>query len=79
MDAEVDVSKQDGKALADTARPAAVARTEVFDSLDKGAEAEVRRVIVANLGHGVPSNVARSTSRAAAIPVAKASSSTQAN
>jgi len=79
MDAEIDVTKQDGKALADSARPAAMAKTEVFNSLDKGAEAEVQRVIVANLGRGVPSNVAKTTSRATAIPVAKASSSTQAH
>jgi membrane fusion protein (multidrug efflux system) len=52
MDATVDVSKQEGKTLADATRPSAVSQTRVFDSLDSGAEAEVRRVIAANSGHG---------------------------
>ncbi|MDB5943663.1 MAG: secretion protein HlyD family protein, partial [Ramlibacter sp.] len=50
MDAEVDVSKQDGKTLADAPRASALTTTEVFDSLDSGAEAEVRRVIAQNSG-----------------------------
>ncbi|HMA09243.1 MAG TPA: HlyD family secretion protein, partial [Ramlibacter sp.] len=54
MDAEVDVSKQDGKTLADAPRTTPFAETQVYSSLDKGAEAEVRRVIAANIGHGGP-------------------------
>jgi membrane fusion protein (multidrug efflux system) len=50
MDAEVDVSNKDGKTLSDAPRAAAVAQTQVFNSLDAGAEAEVKRVIAANLG-----------------------------
>jgi len=47
MDAVVDVSKQDGKTLAD-APGTAVAQTQMFNSQDDGAEAEVRRVIASN-------------------------------
>jgi membrane fusion protein (multidrug efflux system) len=80
MDAEVDVSKQDGKALADAPREAAVSKTEAFNAFDKGAEAEVQRVIAANLGRSA-SSVAREShaphGTAAAVPVARASSNTQ--
>jgi membrane fusion protein (multidrug efflux system) len=75
MDAEVDVSKQDGKALAEAPRAAPVAQTTVFNVLDKGADAEVQRVITANLGRGATNNVAHSPkgSAAPALPaVAKA-------
>jgi membrane fusion protein (multidrug efflux system) len=54
MDATVDVSQQDGKTLADAARTSAVAETQVYSALDKGADAEVRRVIAANAGRGKP-------------------------
>jgi membrane fusion protein (multidrug efflux system) len=50
MDAEVDVSNLDGKTLADAPRAAAFAQTQVYSSLDNGADAEVRRVIAANNG-----------------------------
>jgi len=51
MDAEIDVSKQDGKTLADAPRGAAVAQsTPVFTEQDGAAEAEVRRIIAANMG-----------------------------
>ena len=50
MEATVDVSRQDGKTLADAPRAAAVAQTQVFDTQDDGADAEVRRVIAANGG-----------------------------
>ncbi|MFL6694147.1 MAG: HlyD family efflux transporter periplasmic adaptor subunit, partial [Ramlibacter sp.] len=56
MDAEVDVSKQDGKTLADAPRGAAVAQsTPVFTEQDGAADAEVRRIIVANMGGKVSS------------------------
>jgi membrane fusion protein (multidrug efflux system) len=45
MEAKVDVSKQDGKTLADAPRGAATSQTQVFESQDDGADAEVRRVI----------------------------------
>ncbi|TFZ08824.1 efflux RND transporter periplasmic adaptor subunit [Ramlibacter humi] len=66
MDAEVDVHQQDGKTLADAPRDAAVAQTPVFNTQDAAADAEVRRIIVANLGRG--SNTAVS----GAAPVARA-------
>ncbi len=53
MNADVDVSKQDGKTLADVPRAASLATTEVFESMDTGAEAEVKRVIAQNSGRAV--------------------------
>jgi membrane fusion protein (multidrug efflux system) len=52
MEAIVDVSKQDGTTLPDAPRAAAVSQTPVFDSLDAGAEAQVRRIVAANSGRG---------------------------
>jgi membrane fusion protein (multidrug efflux system) len=52
MDARVDISNLEGKMLADAPRAAALAQTQVYASLDSGAEAEVRRVIAANSAHG---------------------------
>jgi membrane fusion protein (multidrug efflux system) len=48
MEAEVDVTRQEGRTLADAPRAAAVATTQVYSNQDDGAEAEVRRVIAAN-------------------------------
>jgi len=65
MEAIVDVSKQDGKTLADAPRAAAVAQTQMFDTQDDGSAAEVRRVITANSAasalvvHGGPPATAR--------------------
>ncbi|MBH2018345.1 MAG: efflux RND transporter periplasmic adaptor subunit [Burkholderiales bacterium] len=54
MDAEVDVSKKDGKTLADAPRDAAQAHTQAFASQNDAdaASEEVRRVIAANAGKG---------------------------
>ncbi|MDI1341474.1 efflux RND transporter periplasmic adaptor subunit [Polaromonas sp.] len=52
MDAEIDISNKDGKMLADAPRTAATSQTQVYASLDSGANAEVRRVIAANIGRG---------------------------
>ena len=57
MDATVDVSNKDGKSLADASRTSTVAQTQVYSVLDKGAEAEVRRVIAANAGRSKPTAV----------------------
>jgi membrane fusion protein (multidrug efflux system) len=59
MDATVDVSRQDGKTLADVPRAAAVAQTQVFETQDDGADAEVRRVIALNgvATHGTPARL----------------------
>jgi membrane fusion protein (multidrug efflux system) len=54
MDAEIDVQKKDGKALADAPRASALIQTQVYSKLDDGAEAEVQRIIAANLGRDVP-------------------------
>jgi len=70
MEAVVDVSKQDGKTLADASHNA-VSTTQVYESQDDGAEAEVRRVIAMNgagsslVVHGGPP--ARSSGTAAAM------------
>jgi membrane fusion protein (multidrug efflux system) len=50
MEATVDVRRQDGKTLADAPRGTAVAQTQVFARQDRGADAEVRRVIALNSG-----------------------------
>jgi membrane fusion protein, multidrug efflux system len=71
MDAEVDVSQQDGKSLAEAPRSAPVSQTTVFNVLDKGADAEVQRVITANIGRSAASNVAR-TPKGSSVPVAPA-------
>jgi membrane fusion protein (multidrug efflux system) len=49
MEAEVNVSKTDGKTLADAPRASAVASTQVYTQEDNGADAEVRRIIAANV------------------------------
>jgi membrane fusion protein, multidrug efflux system len=85
MDAEVDVSNQDGKTLADATRSSPVAQTQVFSSVDNGADAEVRRVIVANAGRGAagtalasasPRNASSVPTQAVAKTAAAASSAT---
>ena len=58
MDATVDISKTGGRMLADAARRSAGTQTSVFDQNSSAADAEVRRIIVANGG------------RASAIPLA---------
>ncbi len=51
MEAKVDVSKTDGRVLADATRDAARAQTAVFDLDSAAADAEVRKIIVANGGN----------------------------
>lgn len=82
MDAEVDVSQKDGKSLADAPRPAALSQTQVYSQLDRGAEAEVNRIIAANLGRAAAPAVAAqpaapaapATPAAPAAPAAAAAS-----
>jgi membrane fusion protein (multidrug efflux system) len=50
MLATVDVSKQDGKMLADAPRAGAAVQTTVYEALDGGAAEEARRIIAANMG-----------------------------
>ncbi|MEO5659126.1 MAG: efflux RND transporter periplasmic adaptor subunit, partial [Polaromonas sp.] len=52
MNAEIDVSNQDGKMLADAPREAALAHTQALASPGGAADEEVRRVIAANAGKG---------------------------
>ncbi len=49
MEATVDVTQQDGKALADAPRSTPMVQTQVFAALDQKADEEVRRIIAANL------------------------------
>ena len=53
MDATVDVSRTDGRVLADVAQRPARAQTTVFDQGNDQADAEVRKIIAANLGRRV--------------------------
>ena len=50
MDAKVDVSKTDGRMLADATRAAVATQTSVFDQNNTAADAQVRQIIVANGG-----------------------------
>jgi membrane fusion protein (multidrug efflux system) len=50
MEATVDVSKKDGKMLADAPRAQALVQTTVYESLDSGAAEEVRKIVAANMG-----------------------------
>ncbi len=50
MDAEVDVSNKDGKALADGGMAPITTQTQVYGALEAGAADKVRRVIAANAG-----------------------------
>ncbi|MRD47886.1 HlyD family efflux transporter periplasmic adaptor subunit [Caenimonas koreensis DSM 17982] len=52
MDAEVDVSDQSGKTLADAPRANPGISTQAYSSIEAGADAEVKRVIAANSGRG---------------------------
>ena len=58
MDVEVDVSKQDGKSLADAPRAAARVSSPAIAGQGGEADREVRRVIAANLGKPAPAVVA---------------------
>ncbi|MED5618546.1 efflux RND transporter periplasmic adaptor subunit [Ideonella sp. BN130291] len=77
MDARVDVSHTDGKALADAPRREAVAQTAVFDRINRDAEGEVRKIIAANLGHAprVASASAPAAKAATVAPADQASAS----
>lgn len=50
MDVSVDVTNQDGKTLADGAQAPLVAQTQVYSQLDAGADAQVQKLITANMG-----------------------------
>jgi membrane fusion protein (multidrug efflux system) len=50
MDVSIAIANKDGRMLADGSGARATAQTEVFSALDRGADEEVRRVIMANGG-----------------------------
>ena len=79
MDVKVDVSKLDGRMLADAARATKVAQTNVFDQNNGAADEEVRRIINMNGGQvGKVDGVsgARRASTHAAVSAAPAASPT---
>ena len=53
MDAKVDVSNTNGRVLADATQRPARAQTSVFDRGNEQADAEVKKIIAANLGRRV--------------------------
>ena len=70
MDAEVDVSKRDGKTLADAPRPASETEIHAWGVPSDAADKDVQRVIAANLGRaGVAKTAARP--HAQAVPADK--------
>jgi membrane fusion protein (multidrug efflux system) len=59
MDAEVDVSKQDGKMLADAPRAASQAEVHAWSVPSDAADKDVKRVIAANMGKALPATAAK--------------------
>lgn len=53
MEVSVDVHDQSGKAVTEAGRNEPVARTPIFDDLDKAADERVNSIVSANLGHAV--------------------------
>jgi membrane fusion protein, multidrug efflux system len=75
MDAKVDIAKTDGRMLAAETGRSSTAQTRVFDNNNAAADAEVRRIIVANGGAVAPAVAAKpSAPGKASAPVAGASS-----
>ncbi len=70
MDVEVDVRQKGGKMLADAPRATALAQTQVYSQLDEGADAEVQRIIAANLGRGAALANTSPKPPVAAVPAA---------
>ncbi|MBJ2155370.1 HlyD family secretion protein [Variovorax sp. IB41] len=65
MDAEIDISSKSGKMLADAPRGSALTQTQVYSQLDRGADAEVDRIVAANLGRAAPANAAAAPAKGA--------------
>jgi membrane fusion protein (multidrug efflux system) len=70
MDAEIDISSKSGKMLADAPRGSALTQTQVYSQLDRGADAEVDRIVAANLGRGAPATAAVAPAMRPAAPAA---------
>ena len=80
MDAKVDVSKTDGRMLADGSRASTSAQTAVFDLSNTAADAEVRKIIAANGGPAYKASAMASNARPAAnTPVAATTSAAAAS
>ncbi|MBI2768847.1 MAG: HlyD family efflux transporter periplasmic adaptor subunit [Burkholderiales bacterium] len=73
MDVSIDVAGKDGRMLADGSIKPVAAQTEVFSALDRGADEEVRRVIIANGGR------ARNVAQGSGAPVGGKPAVAQAN
>nr|WP_315185726.1 efflux RND transporter periplasmic adaptor subunit [uncultured Albidiferax sp.] len=71
MDATIDVTKQDGQMLAEAPRTAALSTMQVGATPESGADADVQRVIAANLGSKAVA-VAHAPVKLAASPIASA-------
>jgi len=72
MVAEIDISQKGGKMLADAPRATAISQTQVYSKLDDGADAEVDRIVAANLGRGAPTAAAVPAAGRSAAPAATA-------
>jgi membrane fusion protein (multidrug efflux system) len=74
MDAKVDIRKTDGAMLADGSRVSTIAQTSVFQDNNSAADAEVRKIIVANGGKVSAPAVASTDKVHKPSPVAAAAS-----
>ncbi|MNS54523.1 Multidrug export protein EmrA [compost metagenome] len=77
MDAEIDITQKTGKMLADAPRSTAFAQTQVYSQLDRGADAEVDRIVAANLGRGAPAAAVSRPAASAAAPAVHAATQGQ--
>ncbi len=73
MDARVDVSKTDGRMLADAMRAPSTSRTDVFARNDSAADAEVKKIIAANGGGRASRSDTLARARSSTAPLAAAS------
>ncbi|MGJ3700732.1 efflux RND transporter periplasmic adaptor subunit [Variovorax sp. AFSI2.2] len=78
MVAEIDISQKGGKMLADAPRATAMSQTQVYSKLDQGADAEVDRIVAANLGRGAPAGSAAPATGRSATPATNAGTAAQA-
>ncbi len=78
MDAKVDVSKTDGRMLADASSTSSVAQTSVFDQNNTAADAEVHKIIAANGGGAGKLATASSARSVAPVGAVAAAASTAA-
>jgi membrane fusion protein (multidrug efflux system) len=77
MVAEVDISQKGGKMLADAPRATAMSQTQVYSKLDQGADAEVDRIVAANLGRGATAGSVAPAAARSALPAASAGNAAQ--